>query len=126
MKISNKKVNKSQYPDSEFKEYLNQLASPNYQGGSWILPEKPTFLEKSKHELCREILLYQRKRKITDEEMAKRMELTLAETQDILYYRIAYFTLDRLITYANKLFKNDSLMVGIIKSKELHGKNKAI
>jgi hypothetical protein len=32
---SNKKVNnKSQYPDPEFKEYLNQLASPDYQGGS--------------------------------------------------------------------------------------------
>jgi hypothetical protein len=35
----NKKLKKgsrerSQYPDQEFKEYLNQLSSPNYQGGS--------------------------------------------------------------------------------------------
>jgi hypothetical protein len=127
MKNSSKKVsNKSQYPDLEFKEYLNQLASPNYQGGSWVLPEKPTLLEKSKHELCREILIYQRKHKLTDEEMTKRMELTLAETQDILYYRIAYFTLDRLTTYADKLFKTESLMLGIIKSKELHAKGKVI
>jgi hypothetical protein len=91
------------------------------------LPENPTPLEKSKHELCREILIYQRKYKLTDEEMAKRTELTLAETQDILYYRIAYFTLDRLMTYANKLFKSEPLMIGVIKSsKELHDKRKAI
>ncbi|RHZ37283.1 hypothetical protein [endosymbiont GvMRE of Glomus versiforme] len=51
-----KNKSQSQYPDLEFKEYLNQLASPNYQGGSWILPENPTPLEKNKHEICREIL----------------------------------------------------------------------
>src|SRR5438270_133386 len=80
----------------------------------------------SKHELCREILIYQRKHKLTDEEMAKRMELTLAETQDILYYCITYFTLDRLATYAEKLFKTESLTIRIIKSKELHDKSKVI
>jgi len=112
----------SQYPDPEFKEYLNQLSSRNYQGGSQVLPENPTPLQKSKHELCREILIYQRKHKLTDEELAEKMELTLAETEDILYYRINHFTLDRLMTYANKLFKTEPLMIGIIKDKELHGK----
>src|SRR5580765_7119918 len=113
----NKKVGKttkqSQYPDQEFKEYVNQLSSPNYQGGSQVLPENPNPLEKSKHELCREILIYQRKHKLTDKELAEQMELTLAETDDILYYRIAYFTLDRLMTYASKLFKTEPLKVGI-------------
>jgi hypothetical protein len=46
------------------------------------------------------------------------MELTLAETEDILYYRITHFTLDQLLTYANKLFKLEPLMLGIVKSKE--------
>lgn len=121
--IDNKK---SQYPDPEFKEYVNQLSSPNYQGGSWFLPENPTPLQKSKHELCREILIYQYKHKLTDKKLAEKMELTLAETEDILHYRIDYFTLDRLITYANKLFKSEPLMIGIIKEKELHGKRKVI
>jgi len=125
--ISEKNIKKSQYPDQEFKEYLNQLSSPNYQGGSWVLPENPTLLEKSKHELCREILLYQRKHKLTDEELARRMELTLAETEDILYYRIAYFTLDRLMTYANKLFRLEPITVGVIRDKKLvNGKRKMI
>ena len=121
-----KNKSQSQYPDPEFKDYLNQLSNPNYQGGSWVLPDNPTPLKKSKHELCREILIYQRKHKLTDEEMAKRMELTLAETQDILYYCITYFTLDRLATYAEKLFKTESLTIRIIKSKELHDKSKVI
>lgn len=117
----------SQYPDPEFKEYLNQLASPNYQGGSWVLPENATLLEKSKYELCREILLYQRKHKLNDREMAKKMELTLAETEDVLYYRLAYFTLDRLMTYANKLFRQEPITIGIMKERKLiNGKRKVI
>lgn len=116
----------SQYPDSEFKEYLNQLSSPNYQGGSQVLPNNSTPLQKSKHELCREILIYQRKHKLTDKELAEQMELTLAETEDILHYRIDYFTLDRLMTYANKLFKAEPLMLGIIKDKNLNGKRKVV
>lgn len=127
---SNKKVEKtpkqSQYPDKEFKEYLNQLSSPKYQGGSWVLSKNATPLQKSKHELCKEILIYQRKHKLTDEELAEQMELTLAETEDILHYRIDYFTLDRLMTYANKLFKTEPLMIGIIKEKNLNGKRKVI
>ena len=100
----------------EFAEYIKQLESPNYQGGSWHLPENATPLEKSKYEVCREILVYQRKKKISDEKLAKQMELTLAETEDILYYRIVHFTLDRLLTYANKLFKSEPLMLGIVKN----------
>lgn len=116
MTNKNKPTNQSQYPDPEFKEYLNQLASPNYQGGSWILPANPTPLEKSKHELCREILLYQRQHKLTDQELSEQMELTLPETEDILHYRIDYFTLDRLMTYANKLFKTEPLKLGIVRA----------
>ena len=124
--IRKKTPKQSQYPDKEFKEYLNQLSSPNYQGGSQALPNNPTPLQKSKHELCREILIYQRKHKLTDEELAEQMELTLAETEDILHYRIDYFTLDRLMTYANKLFKSEPLMLGIIKEKNLNGKRKVV
>lgn len=121
-----KNTNQSKYPDQEFKKYLNQLASPNYQGGSWMLPENPTPLEKSKHEICREILLYQQESKLSDEELANRMELTLAEIEEILHYRIAFFTLDRLITYASKLFRSEPLTIGIIRDKEIYDKSKRI
>jgi len=125
-KLQEKIKQKSQYPDKEFKEYLSQLSSPNYQGGSWVLSKNATPLQKSKHELCKEILIYQRKHKLNDKELAEQMELTLAETEDILHYRIDCFTLDRLMTYANKLFKTEPLMIGIIKEKNLNGKRKVI
>lgn len=114
--INTKKVTKTD--KEEFAEYIKQLESPNYQGGSWHLPKNATPLEKSKYEVCREILVYQKKNKISDEKLAQQMELTLAETEDILYYRITHFTLDRLLTYANKLFKLEPLMLGVVKSKE--------
>ena len=91
-----------------------------------MLSENPTPLEKSKHEICREILLYQQENKLTDGELAEKMELTLAETEDILYYRITYFTLDRLVSYASKLFQLEPITIGIIRDKELHGKRKTI
>lgn len=114
--VKKNKSTKSQYPDPEFKEYLNQLSSPNYQGGSWILSNNSTPLEKSKHEICREILLYQRKHKLTDKELTEKMELTLPETEDILHYRFNCFTLDRLMTYANKLFKTEPLKVRVVRN----------
>ena len=110
--------NSAKTDKEEFAKYIKQLESPSYQGGSWSLPENPTPLEKSKYEVCKEILTYQRKNKISDEKLAQQIGLTLAETEDILYYRITHFTLDRLLTYANKLFKFEPLMLGIVKSRE--------
>ena len=89
--------------DKEFKNYLNQLSDPNYQGGSWFLPENASAEDKLKYEICQGILLYQRQRKLTDEELAKKINLTLPETQDILYYRITHFNLNQLLNCANKL-----------------------
>ena len=114
MKLNGK--NEKRKLHDSFEEYIKQLENPNYQGGSWALPENPTPLEKSKYEICREILIYQRKHKLTDEKIAQLMELTLPETEDILYYRTNYFTLDRLLTYVNKLFKNEPLKLVIVKA----------
>jgi len=89
--------------DLEFEKYLNQLADPNYQGGSWFFSDNATPLEKTKYELCREILIYQLRHKLTDEELAKKINLTLPETQNILYHRVANFNFNRLLSCANKL-----------------------
>ncbi|KLL01803.1 MAG: hypothetical protein MRERC_8c015 [Mycoplasmataceae bacterium RC_NB112A] len=42
------------------------------------------------------------------------MELTLDETEDTLHCHTNYFTLDRLLTYANKLFKSKPLKIEIL------------
>jgi len=96
--------------DKEFEKYLNQLSDPNYQGGSWALPENASVEDKFKYEICREILLYQRKNQKTDEELAQKIELTLTETQDILYYRITKLRTTQLITCTNKLNERNQMV----------------
>src|SRR3954462_1516560 len=83
----------------DFKKYLEKIEDPNYQGGSWALPENSTPLEKSKYELCKKMIVYKREKKFTTEKIAQKISLSLAETEDILHYRTDYFTLDRLMSY---------------------------
>ena len=100
-----------------FEQILQELENPNYIGeGFWSLTENPTALEKVKYDICQKILAYQQKHKLTDKEIAQRINLTTGETEDILFCRIDYFTLDRLITYANELF--EPLEMKITKAQE--------
>ena len=125
MKLSDKQSKEKD--NQEFEKILQELETPFYIGeGFWSLPENPTPLEKVKYDICQKILAYQQKYKLTDKEIAQRINLTTAETEDILFCRIDYFTLDRLMTYANKLFKAEPLMIGVIKDKNLNGKRKVV
>src|SRR3954465_5668031 len=90
----------------EYQKYLEELDDPNYQGGSWALPENPTPLEQAKYEICKQVVSYKLDTKISTEKLAQKIQLSKAETEDILYYRIDYFTLDRLVYYATRLFKS--------------------
>jgi hypothetical protein len=54
--------------------------------------------------LCEKILTYQQDNNLSDEEMANKIKITIGEVRDILYCHIDYFTLERLIAYAGRLF----------------------
>ena len=96
---------KTNQEKTEYKKYLEEICDPNYQGGSWALPENATPLEQAKYDICKQVVSYKLDSKISTEEMAQKLQLSKAETEDILYYRIDYFTLDRLVAYATRLFK---------------------
>ena len=66
-------------------------------------------VEKAKYELCEKILGYQQDNNLSDKEIAQKIHLTTGETRDILYCHIDYFTLDRLITYASRLFSTSEV-----------------
>src|SRR5437870_6299694 len=116
-----KKINSTdQSPKKKsFQAYLQEIESPEYDGAdaSWGLPENPTTLEKTKYEICEKILGYQQDNNLTDEEIAKKIHLTTSETRDILYCHIDYFTLDRLITYASRLFAPLAIKM-VVETKE--------
>jgi predicted XRE-type DNA-binding protein len=104
-----------------FKEVLAEIESPQDWGnGSWSLPENSTPLEKAKYQLCRQIVVYKQDNNLSTEKIAQKINLTNSETQDILFYHIDYFTLDRLITYAGRLFSNSEIKIIVEPKKDNH------
>src|SRR5687768_7131311 len=90
--------------DQEFEKILQEIEDPKNIGqGSWVLPRNATALQKAKYELCKQILIHKQDNNLSTAEVSQRINLTSSETKDILHYHIDYFTLDRLITYAERL-----------------------
>src|SRR3954469_2092567 len=88
----------------KFKDFLKKAEDPNYQQEiNRSLPENPTSLQVDKYKICKKILDYKLDNKLTREQVAEKIQLNKAETEDILFCCIEEFTLDRLITYTNKL-----------------------
>ena len=113
--ISNQ--NLTPHEKQEFEKLCKKLSDPNYSGGSWALPENPTVLEKSKYDICKKILVYKQNHHLSAEKIAKKIKLSVPETEDILYCHIDYFTLDRLVDYAEKLFSPNKIKITMEEKK---------
>ncbi|CAG8713439.1 19046_t:CDS:2, partial [Racocetra fulgida] len=93
-------------PKNKFEKYLEKIEDPNnHEGVNYDLPESPTPLQISKFKLCKKMLAYQLETNSSDKEIADRIDLSVAETRDILFCCIEKFTLDRLLTYVNTITK---------------------
>src|SRR5690349_4858145 len=114
---NNKKLTSQE--KQELEKLCKSLSDPNYQGGSWALPENPTLLEKSKYDICKKILVYKQEHNLSTEKLAKKIKLSVSETEDILYGHIDYFTLDRLLDYVGKLFSPSEIMVTVEERSKL-------
>ena len=90
--------------EKSFQEYLAELEDPkNTREVNYSLPENPTPEQKTKYEICKEILRYQRINKLTDKEIADIIGLSESETESILYCHIEEINLDQLKNYTSKL-----------------------
>ncbi|CAI2172883.1 12064_t:CDS:2 [Funneliformis geosporum] len=67
-------------------------------------PKNATSLEKSKYFLRKKVLVYKQENNLPVEKLAKQINLTVPEVEDILFARIDKFTLDRLVIYIDNLF----------------------
>ena len=99
MKASKKNSPPKKVVDSIRKEMTN----PNFPYKNVGLSPQATPLEKNKYEICQKILAYKQDNKLTAEKVAKSIQLTTPETEDIFFGRINKFTLDRLVDYATRL-----------------------
>jgi hypothetical protein len=99
--------------DQEFEKYLEKIEDPNYQGGAYDLPENPTALERMKYDACQSILGYKLTNNLTTQQIAERIGLSKAETEELLFCLIEKFTLDRLVDYASKLFTSSQIGINM-------------
>src|SRR5437764_15337522 len=110
--------------EQEFEKYLEKIEDPkNHEGVNYDLPENPTPLQLTKFKLCKRMLTYQLETNLTDQEIAKKINLSVAETQDILFCCIEKFTLDRLLTYASQLLSPAEINISVeIKRTSTHAR----
>jgi predicted XRE-type DNA-binding protein len=99
--------------EKSFSEYLQEIEDPkNNSEVNYALPENPTPLQVAKFEIYQEILGYKQDNKLSREQVAEKIGISKAETEDILFCHIEEFTLDRLVDYASKLL--DPIQVKVI------------
>lgn len=82
--------------DRELSTIRRQMAKVK---GSRGLPPDATPLERGKYEVCEQILVYMKKKKLSQRELAKALDTSESRISEIVHYRIDKFTLDRLIGY---------------------------
>ena len=100
--------------NDNFKELLAKIEDPNYNREiNRSLPENPSLLQIAKYQLCQKILSYKLKNNLSREQIAKRIRLSKAETENILFCEIEKFTLDRLIEYTSCLIKANQISIDI-------------
>ncbi len=78
---------------------------------SYLLPEHATQIDKLKYILCQKFVVYIQKHKITQVELAKRLNMDTARLNEIVKYKINLFTADKLIEFAQRLDPNLEISV---------------
>ncbi len=101
---TNLKKNKTGCREIDVSE-LERMQQPGYQRINQGLIPNATPLEKSKYEICQNILRYKRENKLSEQELGEKLGIKQVDKLEYLLFRhIDYFTLDELVEYAGELF----------------------
>lgn len=101
-----KRINNYPFPsEEELKKVRKELSDPNYSRINYVLEDNATPLEKSKYEICQNIVRYRRENNLSEKEIGKKLGIKPAKRLECLFFsHINEFTLDELVEYASKLF----------------------
>lgn len=77
--------------------------NPDYEGGNLALPANASETDRAKYQLCQLIAKYQREHQLLQKDIAEKIGVDESRISDILRGKIESFSLDRLISYAQKL-----------------------
>ena len=72
-------------------------------GASYLLPPNAAAVDRAKYDLCRKILIFMHTKGLNQRELSAAMEIPETRVSEIVHYRIWKFTIDRLLTYYEKL-----------------------
>jgi len=109
--------------DKEFEKILQEAENPKNIGqGSQALPRNATPLQKAKYKLCRQLLSYQIKNKLTDQKMRNKINLSQTELEDILFYRLEKVNSEVLIEAVGRIFAPCEIEVIVKEGKNLHAR----
>ncbi|WNE41111.1 MAG: hypothetical protein mread185_000706 [Mycoplasmataceae bacterium] len=107
--------------NKDFEKYLSELEDPkNDQEENYDLPENPTALELAKYNICQNILRYKRENNLSREQVAQQIQLSKAETEELLFCHINNFTLDRLTEYASRIFSNLEIKITRAENRQIN------
>jgi predicted XRE-type DNA-binding protein len=96
---------KETFPDKKtLKRVRDRLSDPNYGGGNYAVPANASKIDLAKYEICQLIAKYRRENDLMQKELAERIGVDESRISDILHGKIESFTLDRLVSYGEKIF----------------------
>lgn len=72
--------------------------------GSKPLDKKASTVDKIKYNICKEFIIYKSKQRITQKDLAKKIDIDEALMSKILHYHFDEFTIDRLIKYLSVIY----------------------
>jgi predicted XRE-type DNA-binding protein len=97
------------FPNKEqIEDILNSVSDDDFVE---ILPEEATGVEKVKYQLCKKFVTYMQSEKISQAELARRIDVDRSRINWIVKYKIEHFTIDRLYELLGKLDPSIELKV---------------
>ena len=70
---------------------------------SRLLPKNASKADQIKYKLCEKFVIYLLKHKITQVQLAKKLKIDPSRINEIVKYRIDFYTVDKLIDLAERL-----------------------
>ena len=98
-----KNNNHSVFPPQEEFERVVERAQKSDKRTNFLLPPNATAAEKAKYKLCKTIARYERENKLSEQELAKKLGITHAQVERVLFCHIDELDLEELANYTEEL-----------------------
>jgi predicted XRE-type DNA-binding protein len=95
---------RSNWPDEKTLSEIREQLSSEKVMGSTVLDTDASLTDQIKHDLCKKIVQFHLKHKLSQKELADKLNVDEPEMSRILHYKISRYSIDRLIGYLEVLY----------------------